>query len=69
MTLSLINSNKDFDLNLLVKFHYVKEITHDVSSLLALVKTVVASHQKIQRNQFLSRLYLLTIENINSDLT
>ena len=28
MTLSLINSNKDFDLNLLVKLHYVKEITH-----------------------------------------
>ena len=68
MTL-LINSNKDFDfvdwviktpclffLFLLWKqFHYVKETQYDVSSLLALVKIVVASQHKGQRKSSLSR--------------
>ena len=65
MTL-LINSNKDFDFVDWViktpcifffrsaKFHAVKE-THDVSSLLALVKIVVASQHERQRNKSLSR--------------
>ena len=59
-TLSLINSNKDFDFvgRLViktpclfyfrsVKFHYVKE-THDINSLLTLVKIALASQHKRQ---------------------
>ena len=59
--LSLINSNKDFDFGWViktpcvfyfrsVKFHYVKE-THDISSLLMLVKIVLASRYKKLRNK------------------
>ena len=60
ITLSLINSNKDFDFVGLVnktpcllyfrsvKFHYVKE-TYDINSLLTLVKIVVASHRSAQK--------------------
>ena len=56
-SLSLINSNKDFDFVgwviktpcvfyfRSVKFHYVKE-THDINSLLTLVKIVLASQHK-----------------------
>ena len=67
ITLSLINSNKDFDFVGLVyiktpclfyfrsvKFHYVKE-THDINSLLTLVKIVLASQHKRQPNKSLSR--------------
>ena len=63
ITLSLINSNKDFDFDgsviktpclcytyfRSVKFHYVKE-THDINSLLTLVKIVLASQHKKQPN-------------------
>ena len=61
----LINSNKDFDFDGLgviktpclfyfrsVKFHYVKE-THDINSLLTLVKIVLASQHKRQPNKSL----------------
>ena len=67
MTL-LINTNKNFDFVdgviktpclfyfRSVKFHYVKEThTKFSSSLLVLVKVVVASQHKRQRNQSLSR--------------
>ena len=66
ITLSLINSNKDFDFVCWiiktpclfyfrsVKFHYVKE-THDINSLLTLVKIVLASQHKKQPNKSLSR--------------
>ena len=66
ITLSLINSNKDFDFLgcviktaclfyfCSVKFHYVKE-THDINSLLMLVKIVLASQHKRQPNKSLSR--------------
>ena len=69
ITLSLINSNKDFDfvgwaIKIVktpcvfyfrsVKFHYVKE-TYDISSLLTLVKIVLASRHKKQPNKSLSR--------------
>ena len=66
ITLSLINSNKDFDFDgwviktpclyyfRSVKFHYVKE-THDINSLLTLVKIVLASQHKKQPNKSLSR--------------
>ena len=66
ITLSLINSNKDFDFVSSViktpcvfyfrsiKFHYVKE-THDINSLLTLVKIVLASQHKKQPNKSLSR--------------
>ena len=60
----LINSNKDFDFVgrviktpcLLyfrsVKFHYVKE-THDINSLLTLVKIALASQHKRKPNKSL----------------
>ena len=68
ITLSLINSNKDFDFVgwviktpclfyfRSVKFHYVimKE-THNINSLLTLVKIVLASQHKRQPNKSLSR--------------
>ena len=66
ITLSLINSNKDFDFVgyviktpcvfyfRSVKFHYVKE-THDINSLLTLVKMVLASQHKKHPNKPLSR--------------
>ena len=66
ITLSLINSNKDFDFDGWViktpclyyfrslKFHYVKE-THDINSLLTLVKNFLASRHKKQPNKSLSR--------------
>ena len=66
ITLSLINSNKDFDFVgwviktpwlfyfRSVKFHYVKE-THDINSLLTLVKIALASQHKKQPNKSLSR--------------
>ena len=66
ITLSLINSNKDFDFVgwviktpcvfyfRSVKFHYVKE-THDINSRLTLVKIVLASQHKKQPNKSLSR--------------
>ena len=66
ITLSLINSNKDFYfVGWVIKtpcvfyfrsvnFHYVKE-THDISSLLTLVKIVLASRHKKQPNKSLSR--------------
>ena len=66
ITLSLINSNKDFDFVgwvvktpcvfyfRSVKFHYVKE-THDINSLLTLVKNFLASRHKKQPNKSLSR--------------
>ena len=68
ITLSLINSNKDSILLVVgmsyqtpcvfyfrsVKFHYVKE-THDINSLLTLVKIVLASQHKKQPNKSLSR--------------
>ena len=67
ITLSLINSNKDFDFVGLVyiktpclfyfhsvKFHYVKE-THDINSLLTLVNIVLASQHKRKPNKSLSR--------------
>ena len=66
ITLSLINSNKDFDFVGLVnktpclfyfrsvKFHYVKE-TYDINSLLTPVKIVLASQHKRQPNKSLSR--------------
>ena len=75
MTLSLKNSNKDFDfvawviktLWLIyfrrVKFHYVKE-THMM--LVVLVKIVVASQHKRQRKKFSQD--LLRNENTDSDL-
>ena len=65
ITLSLINSNKDFDFVgwviktpcvfyfRSVKFHYVKE-THDINSRLTLVKIVLASQHK-KKNKSLSR--------------
>ena len=64
ITLSLINSNKDFDFVgrvfktpclfyfRSVKFHHVKE-THDINSLLTLVKIVLASQHKRQPNKSL----------------
>ena len=64
--LSSINSNKDFDFVgwviktpylfyfRSVKFHYVKE-THDINSLLTLLKIVLASQRKKQPNKSLSR--------------
>ena len=66
MTLSLINSNKDLDFVgwviktpcvfyfRSVKFYYVKE-THDINSVLTLVKIVLASQHKNQPNKSLSR--------------
>ena len=66
ITLSLINSNNDFDFVRLaiktpclvyfrsVKFHYVKE-KHDINSLLTLVKIVLASQHKTRSNKSLSR--------------
>ena len=66
ITLSLINSNKDFDFVgwviktpcvfyfRRVKFQYVKE-THDINSLLTLVKIFLASQHKKQPNKSLSR--------------
>ena len=48
-----------------VKFHYVKE-THDINSLLTLVKIGLASRHKKQPNKFCQD--LLTIENTDSDL-
>ena len=48
-----------------VKFQYVKE-THDINSLLTLLKIVLASQQPNQTN--LCRQNLLTIENTDSDL-
>ena len=68
ITLSLINWNKDFDFVgwviktpclfyfRSVKFHYVimKE-THNINSLLTLVKIVLASQHKRQLNKSLSR--------------
>ena len=48
-----------------VKFHYVKE-THDISSLLTLVKIVLASLHKKQPNKSLSR--FVDIENTDLDL-
>ena len=49
-----------------VKFHYEKE-THDINSLLTLVKIVLASQHKKQPNN--SNLQdLLTIQNTDSDL-
>ena len=68
MTLSLINSTKDFDFVgwvvktrcvfyfRSVKFHYVKE-THDINSLLTLVKIVLASSsaKRKQPSKSLSR--------------
>ena len=66
ITLSLINSNKDFDFVgwviktpcvfyfRSVKFQYVKE-THGFNSLLTLVKIVLASQHKKQPNKSLSR--------------
>ena len=66
ITLSLINSNKDFDFVgwviktpclyyfYGVKFHCVKE-THDINSFLTLVKIVLASQHKKQPNKSLSR--------------
>ena len=62
MTLSLINSNKDLDFVgwviktpcvfyfRSVKFHYVKE-THDINSILTLLKIVIASQHKNQPNK------------------
>ena len=62
ITLSLIYLNKDFDFVgwviktpclfyfRSVKFHYVKE-THDINSLLTLVKIVLASQHKLKDNQ------------------
>ena len=62
ITLSLINSNNDFDFVRLaiktpclvyfrsVKFHYVKE-KHDIDSLLTLVKIVLASQHKTRSNK------------------
>ena len=59
ITLSLINSNKDFDFVGWViktpclyyfhgvKFHYVEE-THDINSLLTLMKIILASQRKKQ---------------------
>ena len=66
ITLPLINSNKDFDFVgwviktpclfyfLSVKFHYMTE-THDINSLLTLMKIVLASQNKKQPNKSLSR--------------
>ena len=66
ITLSFINSNKDFDFVgwvikapclfyfRSVKFHYVKG-THDINSLLTLVKIVLAYQHKKQPNKSLSR--------------
>ena len=66
ITLSLINSNKDFDfLGCViktaclfyfrsVKFHYVIE-NHDINSLLTLVKIILASQHKRQLNKPLLR--------------
>ena len=66
ITLSLINSNKDFDFVgwviktpcvfyfRSVKFHYVKE-TYDINSFLTLLKIVLASQHKKQANKSLSR--------------
>ena len=75
MTLSSKNSNKDCDFVGLVyikipclfyfrrvKFHYVKE-THDINSLLTLVKIVPASQHKRQPNCQ----DLFTIESTDSD--
>ena len=64
ITLSLINSNKDFDFVCWVfktpclfyfrrqEFHYVKE-THDINSLLTLVKIVLASQHKKTTKQII----------------
>ena len=66
ITLTLINSNKDFNFVGWViktpclfyfrsfKFHYVNE-THDINSLFTLVKIVVASQYKKQPNKSFSR--------------
>ena len=66
ITLSLINSNKDFDFVgwviktpclfyfRVVKFHYVKE-THYINSLLKLVKIAPPSQHKRQPNKSFSR--------------
>ena len=78
ITLSLINSNKDFDFVgwviktpcvfylCSVKLQYVKE-THDINSLLTLVKIVLASQHKKQPNKSLPR-FVDKIENTDSDL-
>ena len=62
ITLSLINTNNDFDFVGLaiktpclvyfrsVEFHYVKE-THDINSRLTLVKIVLASQHKTDKTQ------------------
>ena len=67
MTLSLINSNNDFDffwlsyqnslfvLFLPCKISLCQRNTHDISGLLAFVKTVAASRHKRPRNKSLSR--------------
>ena len=49
-----------------VKFHYVKE-THDINSLLTLVKIVLASQHKKQPHKSLS-IFVDNIENTDSDL-
>ena len=49
-----------------VKFHYVKE-THDINSLLTLVKIVLASQHKRQPNKSLPSKFV-DIENTDSDL-
>ena len=66
ITLCLINSNKDFDFGgwviktpclfylRSIKFHYMKE-THDINSVLTLVKIVLVSQHKRQPNKSLSR--------------
>ena len=74
ITLSLINSNKDFDFFgcviktpcvfyfRSVKFRYVKE-THDISSLLTLVKIVLASqHKKTTKQIFVSICWQLKMQ-------
>ena len=78
ITLFKINSNKEFDFVgcrviktpcvfyfRSVKFHNVKE-THDVNSLLTLVKIILASLHKKQPNKSLSR--FVDIENTDLDL-
>ena len=67
ITLFLINSNKDFDFVgsvmktpcvfyfRCVKFHYVKE-THDINSLLTLLKIVLASQQKKTTKQIIVKI-------------
>ena len=82
ITLSLINSNKDFDfvvwviktpcvfyfrIQCKVHVHYLKE-THDINSLLTLVKTAGSSIPTQKNNQTNLCQDLLTIENTVSDL-